>query len=124
MPLNFEPAERTRGGYQYRQFGEIPSPHYYDCPITGAIKIDGAWQLASWSVDGRHNGLTLPHGHDLIPITRHRYANIYRDQVPVWYEDLTAATSTAHPDRLCILIEVKDVDGIHYQLLKETNDAT
>ena len=54
MPLNFEAAERTRGGYKYKIFGEVPTPTYTRYPIVGIFlnKYDN-WQLATWSRNGR-----------------------------------------------------------------------
>ena len=124
MPLNFEPAQLTRGECEYEILAEIPSPASSPYVIIGIIFNNyGYWQLATWSPDGRARHPAREF--DLVPAPGKRYANIYHDEVPVWHDDLVAATSAARPGRLCVLVEINDgAVGVHYQLLEETNNAS
>lgn len=75
--LNFQPAERTRGGYEYIILGEIPEPAVYSTRICGAVKSCDKWQAVRWDSNGSSTGGISQSEWDLVPMEKHEWINVY-----------------------------------------------
>ena len=129
--LLFEPADRTKGGHQYRIMYRLPEPTKRAFPIIGHVFYpQEGWRQASWTEYGRVYKLSKRF--DLVPKPpepHERWGNVYLSNEPPAIAEMDFWKVIWHPSRekaeaawkakdfLFRLHEIRQGDDVRYEIV-------
>ena len=123
--LDFEPADRTKGGYEYQIGFCVPDPTSAIYKTIGCVKVNGKWVVVSWNIAGIE--ATGRSGFDLVPKPQERWGNVKPkicfgaswDDFRVHWHDTKELADDVAKDRAFLLHEIRQGDDVRYEIVDD-----